>query len=225
MIASVTYVIASIKPLLQFCIKIILTLKQIIMKTMTKTLLLSLILIFSFSCSSDDNGDSNPQTSDDPDIAESDFFIKAKVNGEERLFNVESFMNAGMRTFPVNDLYELYLGASIPGELGEGTIEGINVDFDLDTPITEGVYNQPELLEEGGVGFFHAFVGYFNVNISDETAFVTDINDPVSSLEITELTQNTIKGKFSGVVKSPTNNDVLNITDGEFFLELIIGDE
>ena len=64
-----------------------------------------------------------------------------------------------------------------------------------------------------------------NVNISDETAFVTNINQPVSSLKNTELTQNTIKGKFSEVVQSPTNNDILNITEGEFFLELIIGDK
>ena len=53
-------------------------------------------------------------------------------------------MNAGMRTFPINDLYESYFGATIPDELVEGFVEGINVDFDLDTPITVGVYNQPE---------------------------------------------------------------------------------
>ena len=195
------------------------------MKAITQSLLFFFLLSFTLSCSSDDGGNSNPQTSDDPDITESEFFIKAKVNGEERLLNVENFMFAEMRTFPVNDLYRLWFGASIPGEAGEGNIESITVDFNLDTPITEGIYNQPEDLP---VGFLHAFVGYQNVDLSNnigETLYVTDINDPVSSFEITELTQNTIKGKFSGIVQNPLVENDIVITDGEFFLELEIFDE
>lgn len=162
---------------------------------------------------------SNPQAS------ENGYFLVAGIDGNERVFNLEAFMFAEMRTFPVNGLYELWFGASRPGESGEGIVESLTVDFDLETPITVGVYNEPEDLP---VGFLHAFLGYSNVDLSDyigETLFVTDINEPVSFLEITALSEDRIAGNFSGIVQNPLVSDSISITDGEFCLELIVHDE
>ena len=53
-------------------------------------------------------------------------------------------MRAEMTTFQLNGLYKLVLSASRPGEADEGNIEGMSIDFSLDTPITVGVYHQPE---------------------------------------------------------------------------------
>lgn len=190
------------------------------MKFITRPLLFLLLAMISLSCSDDDS-----QSSNDQEITDGDFFIKATINGEEQIFNSELFMFAEMRNFPVNDLYDLYLGASIPDETNGGNVKSITVDFSLDTPIVEGSFNQPEDLP---VGFFHAFLGYQDINLSEnvgETLFVTDINDPVSSLQITEITENTIKGSFSGVVQNPLVNSDITITNGEFFLELSVFDE
>ena len=192
------------------------------MKAITQSLLFSLLLIFAFSCSSDDSGNSNPQTSDDPDIAESDFFIKAKVNGEERIFNRENFISAQMSSFSLNGFYILGIEGSAFDNSGQEINETIAIGLNSENPIAVGIYDQPELLP---LGLKHALIGYSNTELNDETAFVTDINDPVSSLEITELTQNTIKGKFSGIVQNPIVENDIVITDGEFFLELFIGDE
>lgn len=180
-----------------------------------------LIFLFAIilSCSSDDDNDRNPQDPTD------EYFIKANVDGEERVLNFENFMTAELGTFPINDLYKLVLSATRPGDSGQGNQESIGIDFSLDMPITVGVYNQPEDLP---VGFMHAFLSYQNVDLSNEigeTIFVTDINNPVSSLEITELTENTVKGKFSGVVQNPLVEGDINITNGEFFLDLVVFNE
>jgi|GEM_PF-1929534 len=192
------------------------------MKAITQSLLFILLLSLTLSCSSDDNADNNQQSNGDPEINESDFFIKANIDGEERLLNFDNLSTVQMTTFQLNGFYNLILTASKLNEQGTGNLESISIDLSSDTPITEGVYNQPEDLP---VGFNHARMGYQNINLSDEigeTLFATDVNNPVSSLEITELTEHTIKGKFSGLVQNPLVEDDISISDGEFFMELEI---
>lgn len=189
------------------------------MKIFIKHVGLLFLFAIILSCSSDDDNGRNPQDPTD------EYFIKANIDGEERVLNFENFMTAELGTLPINDLYKLVLSASRPGGSGEGIQESISIDFSLDNPITAGVYNQPEDLP---VGFLHALISYQNVNLSDEigeTIFVTDINNPVSSLEITELTENTVKGTFSGIVQNPLVEGNINITNGEFFLNLVVINE
>lgn len=186
------------------------------MKAIIQSFLFFFLLSFTMSCSSDDDSDSNAQTST------GDFFIKAKVNGLERIFNRENFISAQMTSFAINGFYFLSVEGSAFDDSNQGIDETISIGLNSENPIAVGVYDEPELLP---LGLKHALIGYTNTELNDETGFVTDINNPVSSLEITELTQNTIRGKFSGVVQSPVADDNINITDGEFFLDLIIIDE
>lgn len=181
------------------------------MKSNAYILLLILLLGSTASCSSDDDNSSNPQ---DPS---SDFFIKSDIDGEERIFNFENFLSAEMATFAINDLYTLTITGSIPG----GS-ESISINLNSFTPIEVGLYDDPETLP---TGFLHALIGYNNAELSEESGFVTNMNAPVSSLQITEITENTIAGTFSGIVQNPLDNSDLTISNGEFFLELIIYNE
>jgi hypothetical protein len=130
-----------------------------------------------------------------------------------------------LRNSSINGLYNLNLGVIVPNENNTGNRESLILDFNLETPIVEGTYNQPESLP---LGLLQAFLGYQNVNLSNnigETLFVTDTTDPVSTLQIIEITENTIQGTFSGIIQNPLVSNDLTITNGEFLLELNVNNE
>jgi len=181
------------------------------MKGIKATLYLLIVSAFVISCSVNDSSDDSLE----PDVSE--FFIKASIDGNESVFNFENHTLAGIRQEPLNDFYELWFSGEIPGEPDEGFIETISLSLKALNLIEEKEYNDPELMELGLKG---AFIGYSNQSIDDTTGFVTDINNPTSSINITELTATSVRGTFSGIVKHPINDTQLSITNGEFYLKL-----
>ena len=51
------------------------------------------------------------------------------------------------------------------------------------------------------------------------TGFVTDLNNPEASVNISELTNEHISAKFSGTIYEPLKGSSLVIPDGELFIK------
>lgn len=181
------------------------------MKLIKTILFLSTVTTLMISCSVNDSSE------DSTELEISEFFIKATIDGSESIFNLENHVRAGLRQEAINDFYEFWFAGEIPGEPNEGFIETISLSLKALNPIEEREYNDPELMELGLKG---ALIGYSNQSIVATGGFVTDINNPASSITITELGSESARGTFSGIVKHPLNDTQITITNGEFHLKV-----
>lgn len=179
------------------------------MKTTIKNnwALLALMLLFaSSSCVSNEEDDMNP------DENNSGYYLKAKVDGRLVEFKSETLLSAQTgSSIPGVHALTLSGGRELSGQ--SGLEENISIVLTDTSPITEKRYTGLAPFEYGLKG---VLLGY--ALEAEEKAYVTDVNDPSVNLEITAMKQNTIKGKFSGVVKDMLSGGTKTITEGEFFL-------
>jgi hypothetical protein len=176
-------------------------------KSIIKNWALFAVLVFlaSSGCVSEDD-DTNPDNNN------SGYFLKAKVDGKLVEFKTETLLSAGTGS-SIPGVYALTLsgGRELSGQ--SGLEENISIVLTDTSPITEKHYTGLVPFEYGLKG---VLLGY-SLEV-EEKAYVTDVNDPSVNLEITEMKQNSIKGKFSGVVKDILSGGTKTITEGEFFL-------
>ena len=173
--------------------------------------LLTLMVFFvSSGCDSKDE-DMNP------DDNKSGYFLKAKVDGKLVEFKTETLLSADIGSieigFPITTVYNLSLSGARQISNQSALEEVITIVLTETTPITPKSYTGLVPFE---TGFKGVLLGY--ALEVEEKAFITDVNDPNVNLEITEIKQNSIKGKFSGVVKEFLSGETKTITEGEFFL-------
>jgi hypothetical protein len=107
-------------------------------------------------------------------------------------------------------------GASLPDE--SGFSEVITLIVKDDAPIGVKSYDYLRPFTETGFGLKGFVLGYLNA--SEGLGYVTDVDEEDSKLQITELTNSQIKGKFSGIIYEIVSGNSKNITEGEFFLKV-----
>jgi hypothetical protein len=178
-----------------------------------KTFLLGILLIgFSFGCDITEDLDLDPD-----DLNTSGFFLKAKVNGVLVEFKQADmqFVNIGSS---IPGVYELAIsaGASLPDDSGYSEV--ITLIVRDDSPIGVKTYDYLRPFTETGFGLKGFTLGYLNA--SESLGYVTDVDEEDSALQITELTNTRIRGKFSGIIYEIVSGNTKNITEGEFFLKV-----
>lgn len=180
---------------------------------LTFALSLFSILLINFSNSDVDGVDNNN------DQNNGEYYIKAKINGEEVVADYQPHMNTLFGEFP-EGRFSLGMDSSMPDETGSGSkiVFGILL-FDMQS-IGVGNY-QDGRWEEFGV-YGNLYVGiqlsYMNLDLGF-IAYVTYIEEPQADLHITEFTEQHIRGTFSGTVFEPVTNASLSITEGEFYIK------
>lgn len=168
-------------------------------------LLVVMVFFASSGCVSEDD-DTNP------DDNNSGYFLKAKVDGQLVEFKTETLLSAETGS-SIPGIYALALSGARQLSGQSGLAESISIVLTETSPITEKRYTELVPFEYGLKG---VLLGY--ALEVEEKAYVTDVNNPNVNLEITEMKQNSIKGKFSGVVKYFLSGESKTITEGEFFL-------
>ncbi|MFD2203153.1 hypothetical protein [Shivajiella indica] len=170
-----------------------------------------MVFILMSGCGSNEE-DMNPD-----DINNSGFFLKAKVNGALVEFKQEELqlVNVGSA---IPGVYEISIsaGASLSDESGYS--EAITLIVRDDSPIGVKTYDYLRPFTETGFGLKGFILGYLNA--SEGLGYVTDVDEEDSILQITELTNTRIKGKFSGIIYDIVSGNSKNITEGEFFLKV-----
>lgn len=171
-----------------------------------------LIIGFSFGCGITE--DENP---DLDDLNTSGFFLKAKVNGVLVEFKQEDMQLVNIGS-AIPGVYELAIsaGASLPDESGYSEV--ITLIVRDDSPIGVKTYDYLRPFTENGFGLKGFVLGYLNA--SESLGYVTDVDEEDSILQITELTNTRIRGKFSGIIYEIVSGNTKNITEGEFFLKV-----
>ena len=149
-------------------------------------------LIILFSCNSDDSGNDN---------GNSGYYIRAKIDGELTEYKFDA-----TASFPLNDNRISGYAKSNPNQ----TFPAFNFDITDPTGIKVKNYTEPNndmifrLSIEGMVTYhsLHGGTEDFNINI-------------------TEITNDYVKGTFGGKVFLAQSNDGSNftLTEGEFFLK------
>lgn len=177
------------------------------------------VMVF-FACSGCESQDEDIN----PDDNKSGYFLKAKVDGKLVEFKTETLLSAEMGSIEYGlDIPKVYnLSLSGAREVSGQTAleEVITIVLTETSPITPKSYTGLVPFE---TGFKGVLLGY--ALEAENKAFITDVNDPNVKLEITEMKQNSIKGKFSGVVKEFLSGETKTITEGEFFIILKPGDD
>ena len=170
-------------------------------------LLIMMIGIMSFGCGSNDDQDM------DPDKTSSEYFMKAKVNGTLVEFKTETLLSGAIGS-SIQGVYDLSLSGGRQLSNQSGLAESITIVLRETSPITQKNYSGLAPFE---YGFKGVLLGYaFDI---EDKVYTTDINGPNVNLEITEIKETHIKGKFSGVVKDFLNGETKTITEGEFFVK------
>jgi hypothetical protein len=156
-----------------------------------KWALLAVMLFFASSgCGSKDGDDDM-----DPNTNNSGYFLKAKVNGKLVEFKTETLLSVEIEP-GANGVYQMALsgGRQVQGQ--SALEESIVIVLTETSPITEKSYSGLVPFEFGLKG---VLLGY-GLDVEDKI-FTTDVTDPMVNLEITQIRQTSVKGKFSGVVR------------------------
>lgn len=157
------------------------------------------------------------ENADLDDLTTSGFYLKAKVNGVLVEFKQEDLQLVSIGS-AIPGIYEISISAGAEASNGSGYSEVITLIVKDDAPIGVKTYDYLRPFEETGFGLKGFTLGYFNA--SDALGYVTDVDEEDSVLQITELTNTRIKGKFSGIIYEIVSGNTVNITEGEFFLKV-----
>jgi hypothetical protein len=166
-----------------------------------------MVAILSFGCEKDDDQDLD--TDDNP----SGYFVKAKVDGKLVEFKTLTLIDGAMgSTLP--GVYDLTVSGARQMSGQSALAESISIILREISPITEKSYSGLEPFE---YGFKGVLLGYSFE--TENRAYTTDGNAANSFLEITEIKEASLKGKFNGVVKDLLSGETKTITEGEFFVK------
>lgn len=163
-----------------------------------------LLLLFGLttvsSCSKENDADEKE---------EHEYYISFQANGKLVEFRNQPLLMAG---FAEQGGY--YLG----GITGSGE-NGSNFGFVIvnDSPVTKGTYSSLTVLSGGKTGVLFAYKQKDSEVIYSSSDIITAL---LSTVTITELTEEFVRGTFSGKVKASDNPDI-SITNGEFFVKRV----
>ena len=155
----------------------------------------------------------------DTDDNPSGYFVKAKVDGKLVEFRTATLLDGSISS-SLEGVYDFTVSGARQMSGQSALAESITIILRDTSPITEKGYSGLEAFE---YGFKGVLLGY-GLEIEDK-AYITDVTDPKVNLEITEMKQTSIKGKFSGVVKDFISGDSKTITEGAFFIILKPGND
>lgn len=157
---------------------------------MRKLLLLFTITLL-LSCSKDDSTTTNTPS----------YYIKAKFNGEQKVF---SNLVIGQKGLNGNNLVHLTLGAVNGSSFPAYDIEIWN----LEGTISAGIYSEANFDIESR----YALDGFTRYN-----NFSNDIED--YKVTITSISATEVKGNFEGTITKNAGENII-ITEGEFYVPL-----
>ena len=172
------------------------------MKTFKQPLkpILALFIILGFyACSS---------SSSDDDGNTSDFYIKAKINGQ--LIEVNDFPQALLQGGPTTFALNLYARNSL-----QNVYPFFACDIDNISTVSIGNYSSAT----------HTML--FQFHNSNQVGFIdADINNIKDfTLQITEVTSTYVKGTFQGILWEETQlTETISVTDGAFYLPRYYGE-
>ncbi|RPA67117.1 hypothetical protein EF405_16750 [Cyclobacteriaceae bacterium YHN15] len=170
--------------------------------------LLAVMVFLTISgCGSKDGDDDM----DPIDANNSGYFLKAKVDGKVVEFKTETLLSVEIES-SLPGVYNLSLSGGRQVSNQSALEEVITIILTETTPITEKSYTGLVPFE---TGFKGVLLGY-SLEV-EEKAYITDVNDPNVNLQITEIKDTSVKGKFSGVVIEFLSGETKTITEGEFF--------
>lgn len=162
------------------------------------------------SCSSDDD---NGATS------AGELYFKASfgdINFEVDNSNKEQLDGfVGTISYPDFTYYGSQIVAQIITTSGGDTRSFVILTYD-DEPIGTQTYSGVQEFHNGG--FFYG-VHFFYVDHVLQTVYLTNTDDPNSSITFTTINNSIIKGTFSGTLLNPITGDEVVITNGEFQVE------
>ena len=169
-------------------------------------ILLLVFVILDFGCGSNDDQDMDPNNNT------AGYFMKAKVNGTLVEFKTASLLGAEMSS-SIQGVFDFTASGARQMSGQSGLEESIVIILRETSPITEKSYTG---LAPFDYGFKGVILGY-SLEAEDK-AYTTDSSNPNVTLQITEIKESSVRGKFSGVVKDFLSGDTKTITEGEFFL-------
>ena len=166
-----------------------------------------MVAIMSFGCETNDDQDI------DTDKNPSGYFVKAKVDGKLVEFKTATLLDGSISS-SLEGVYDFTMSGGRQVSDQSALAESITIILRDTSPITEKTYSG---LSPFAYGFKGVLLGYgFDV---EDKVYTTDITNVESFLEITEIKETTLRGKFSGVVKDFLSGDTKTITEGEFFVK------
>lgn len=173
------------------------------MKTTSKYLKSIFILFIIVGLCSCDSGSSS-----DDDGNQDDYFIKAKIDGQQVTVNwrPQALLQGGPDIFALN----LYAGNSL-----SNVYPFFSFDIDEITTVETGTFS-----DATHITLFQFYSsnqkGYGDYDINETNDF---------SLQITEVTNSYVKGIFQGVLWEETGlTETINVTEGSFYLPRYYGE-
>ncbi len=163
------------------------------MKNITVLLLIFMVSALFFSC--------NDKDEKEPVV---EYFISATVNGSAVYFNEQAALWG--QALHYEQQHELNIYGSIE------EIIGITIQVLDNQAIAPGVYAG---LEDNGTHFEGVRI-IFSQELNN---YITDDQNPVGTVEITELSETEIRGNFSGELKILNKSQPLVISNGQFFVK------
>ena len=176
------------------------------MKKFNLRFLLIAILFFALFTNCSNSNDENSNTN---------YHLEMKINGEPRKFNQNLFFAKNKN--PDNSNIE-YIG--IGGYKGNPNEEGDQFSFEIeyvDNNITIGTYLQP--IANGNINYDLAANYSNNVTQTYFSSLYLDAQE--FKITITQISDVSIKGTFSGKMKNEETHEVIEITDGRFMAPII----
>lgn len=157
------------------------------MKSRFNFILLTLFPILLFTCSN------TYEKIDKSKKPKEESYLKAKINGEEVFIDAQEYFNTFYGEQPDGRWY-LGISGGMPEEENLGLINSITVQIWQLNPVKEGNYENGRWEEMGFYGNLYVgiLLGYANKDLG-MMAFVTDMEKPQATLQITELTKEYIR--------------------------------
>jgi hypothetical protein len=172
-----------------------------------RILLAMMVAMMSFGCGSNDEQDMDPNNNP------AGYFMKAKVNGTLVEFKTATLLGADLSS-SIQGVYDFSATGARQVQGQSALAESIGIILRETSPITVKTYTGLAPFDYGFKGVILAY----SLEVED-IVFTTDVTAPNVTLEITEIKETFIKGKFSGVVKDFLSGETKTITEGEFFVK------
>lgn len=140
-------------------------------------------------------------------------FLKAMVNGKWVEYNEGNQLDANFGPF-IDNIYDGAISASKIDAEQQTSTNNISISIRQSGKIGIGSYSGVKPFEYGLKGVTISYTDDLNRAI-----YLTDVNNPMSFLKISEFTDTHIKGTFSGELINSISKTKISITDGEFYIK------
>ena len=152
---------------------------------------------------------------DEPEEEFSEYYLKAKINGTWVEFKTGNQTGSLFGPNGINSKF----GGGVWGQISNEA--ALAIDISDHTPIKVGKYEGYQVFESPEFYWIGARIGFTGTANETITIWVTDPDNPVSTVTITHITDKEVKGTFSGTIVNPANKqNAAQVTEGSFFVEL-----